>query len=93
VSFSPSFTIENLATLVAGLLASGHYTHKGPWTGVEGSADPELIEYDAGVNWKEDGYHRRFQRRVIDDAESLMDDIIKLAYQREEQERHRRHGQ
>ena len=91
MSFSLTSTVGNMATIVSGLLASGHYSHSGEWTGVEGSADPELIQYDAGENWKEDGYHRRFQRRVIDDAESLLDDIIKVAFQREEQERQRRH--
>jgi hypothetical protein len=86
VSLSVPSTINSLATLVAGLVASGHYTRPG----IEGVDSPKLLDYDAGKNWKDDGYQRRYQRLVIDEAETLLDDIIKLAYQREEFERLRR---
>jgi hypothetical protein len=88
VSLSVPSTIDRLATLVSGLLASGHYTS----TENDGADSSKLLDYDAGKNWKDDGYQRRFQRLVIDEAEALLDDIIKLAHQREEFERLRRHG-
>ena len=90
--FSRCFLVENISRLAAGLLASGHYTHAGKDKEDEGFNNPELIDYDAGKSWKEDGYPRRWPRLVIDEAESLLDDIIKTATNRSEEERLRRHG-
>ena len=87
MSYQSSFIVENLTRLVAGLLASGHYTSKGPWTGIEDSDDPKLLDYDLGKDWAQDGYSRRFQRHVMDDATSLLHDIIEAADQRAENER------
>jgi hypothetical protein len=89
VSFQRSFIVENWTRLVAGLLASGHYTRPG----IEGEDDPRLIAYDAGEEWIEEGHPRKFPRLVIDDAESLLDDILKLSELREDRERERRLGQ
>jgi hypothetical protein len=59
-----------LVQLVAGLLASGHYTDPD-----EGCDTPVLKRYDIGEDWKEDGYPRRHPFHVLDDAESLLNDI------------------
>jgi hypothetical protein len=56
-----------LGQLVAGLLASGHYTNPD-----QGFDTPSLRKYDAGESWKEDGYPSRRHAHVIDDAESLL---------------------
>jgi hypothetical protein len=79
-----SQTEQALVALVAGLLASGHYTERKDWSEEEGGgSSPKLLDYDAGPLWREGGHNRRFPRIVVDDAESLLDDIIKLSRERE----------
>ena len=63
-----------LVQLVAGLLASGHYTDPD-----EGCDTPVLKRYDIGEDWKEAGYPRRHLFHVLDDAESLLNDIEFIA--------------
>ena len=59
-----------LVQLVAGLLASGHYTNHD-----EGFDTPSLRRYDVGEDWKEAGCPKRRHAHVFDDAESLLSDI------------------
>ena len=59
-----------LVQLVSGLLASGHYTDIHPEDG-----EPKIKSLDVGASWKEDGFPRRRPFHVLDDAESLLNDI------------------
>ena len=69
-----------IVQLVAGLLASGHYTYP------EDEDDaPGLKSYDIGASWQEDGYPRRHLIHALDDAEMLLRDIEFFAKKEEEE--------
>lgn len=57
---------------MAGLLASGHYTmpaHENE------SAEPEVISWDRGPSWKEEGFLRRFPSHVAEEAMFLLREL------------------
>ena len=68
-----------LVQLVSGLLASGHYTeivtHEEYASGYP-VTEPRIKTYDAcSEDYKKDGLARKYPYHVIDDAESLLNDI------------------
>jgi hypothetical protein len=60
-----------MATIVAGLLSSGHYTDPDP--NPEGTP---LKRYDVGEDWKEFERPHRFCTEVVEDAEIIYQEII-----------------
>ena len=71
---------NRLTHLVTGLLATGHYTEVG------NDGIPTISFYDSGAEWISDGYPRRYARHIIDHAESLLDDIDKIAEEKARRE-------
>ena len=78
-----------IVQLVAGLLASGHYTeiatHEEYASG-HPVTEPRLKSYYVDwEDWKEAGFPRKHPFHVIDDAERLLRDIEFIAKQEEAQ--------
>jgi hypothetical protein len=53
---------QEIAAIVAGLLASGHYTE------LDHDDDPSVRQYDTGSDWLEQGEKSRYRMHVMDDA-------------------------
>jgi hypothetical protein len=63
-----------LVDLTCGLLSSGHYTNED-----DGYDQPILKSYKVDwEDWKEAGFPRKHPFHVIDDAQSLLEDIEHL---------------
>lgn len=67
--------LKNAVRIMAGLLASGHYTEQTQDDRDEPDGTPKLKAWDSGKEWREDGNERRYVRHVIDDAKSLLEDM------------------
>ena len=59
-----------VATIMQGLLASGHYTYN-PVDLDTGDIEPGVLRWDTGAEWKDEGECRRHRAYVLDDALSL----------------------
>jgi hypothetical protein len=73
---------EFVIRLIAGLLSSGHYTQicqvqdsDAPYSD-SWSDEPALRTWDAGQDYQHQGFDRRFQFHVLDDAFSLYDSFV-----------------
>lgn len=67
--------LQNAVRILAGLLASGHYTYESEGDADDPGGTPKLKTWDGGKEWREDGHERRYVRHAIDDAESLLEDM------------------
>lgn len=61
--------ITAAANIMAGLLASGHYT---AFADPDGTNEPRVLWWDAGPDWKADGYESRLVSHVVDDTMALL---------------------
>lgn len=65
---------EIAARILSGLLASGHYTEL---AAEQGEELPRVKRWDAGEDWKAEGFDRRQICHAIDDAIDLMEDLLR----------------
>jgi len=64
--------LDRLVSIASGLLASGHYTKLNEKID---DVTPSIRREDFGKDWKEDGYIRRWQSYVADDACSILREL------------------
>lgn len=64
--------ITLLVQICSGLLASGHFTTP---TSSDPDEGPDVVKFDWGKDWKEDGCDCRFIIEATDAAFRLLDDI------------------
>jgi hypothetical protein len=62
---------QAMVQLVAGLIASGHYTIP-----AKGNCGPEVMELSHGDDWKECGQASHWQAHAVIDASDLLDQIV-----------------
>ena len=63
-----------IATIMQGLLASGHYTHQLKYGGGEPD-EPRVRQWRYGEGWEEAGFRRGLRAHALDDAMTLWADL------------------
>lgn len=75
-SAARNLRLEMASNIMAGLLASGHYTSLKHHPGAEDqAAEPSVRRFDYGQDWKKDGVPRRVFVHAVEDAVSLLKDL------------------